>query len=79
MGIHNLGKIIPQLMVGGLSAETPIALIRWGTCSEQEQLIGTLVTILQQIKDTSFTAPAIAVIGKVVNFKSQLLANSVGY
>ncbi|MEY2984114.1 MAG: Uroporphyrinogen-III methyltransferase [Cyanobacteriota bacterium] len=66
MGVHNLAKIIPQLLAGGLAASTPIALIRWGTHPEQAELKGTLATIVQQIHQTQFEAPAIAVIGQVV-------------
>jgi uroporphyrin-III C-methyltransferase len=67
MGVHNLAHIISQLQAGGLSPETPIALIRWGTCPEQEELRGTLATIIQQIESIQLAAPAIAVIGKVVS------------
>lgn len=74
MGVHNLSQIIPQLQNAGLSQETPIALIRWGTCPNQEQLIGTLGTIIEQVEATGFEAPAIAVIGSVVNLH-QILAS----
>ena len=67
MGVHNLANIIEQLTAAGRSLETPIALIRWGTRPDQESLIGTLKTIVQQIEETGFEAPAIAVIGEVVN------------
>ena len=73
MGIHNLNYIISQLLEAGLSNETQIALVRWGTTSNQEELYGTLGTILEQIAETGFQAPAIAIIGKVVGFR-QLLA-----
>jgi uroporphyrin-III C-methyltransferase len=67
MGVHNLNAIIPQLLAGGLRSETPIALIRWGTRAEQEELVGTLADILEQIATKKFAAPAIAVIGRTVN------------
>ncbi|MEB3228964.1 MAG: uroporphyrinogen-III C-methyltransferase [Synechocystis sp.] len=67
MGVHNLSNIIPQLLGGGLPDTTPIALIRWGTRPEQMELRGTLATIVQQVQETNFEAPAIAVIGLVVN------------
>ena len=73
MGVHNLPRIIPQLVAGGMTLDTPIALIRWGTRPEQTELIGTLATIVEQITATEFEAPAIAVIGKVVDFRSLLL------
>jgi uroporphyrin-III C-methyltransferase len=69
MGVHNLPYIIQQLTQAGHSLETPIALIRWGTRPEQEELIATLETIVQKVEETGFEAPAIAVIGSVVNLK----------
>lgn len=67
MGIHNLSYIVEQLCESGLSLDTPIALVRWGTRPEQEELIGTLATIVAQVEATEFAAPAIAVIGAVVS------------
>ncbi|MCG6135278.1 MAG: uroporphyrinogen-III C-methyltransferase [Nostoc sp. LLA-1] len=72
MGIHNLPYIVEQLSQAGLSENTPIALVRWGTRPEQEELIGTLQTIIPQVEKTGFSAPAIAVIGSVVNMHSIL-------
>lgn len=73
MGVHNLPRIIPQLIAGGMTADTPVALIRWGTRPDQEQLVGTLGTIIEQITQTEFAAPAIAVIGQVVDLRSLLI------
>ena len=73
MGVHNLPQIIPQLLQGGMTPATPIAMIRWGTRPDQTQLIGTLETIVAQVQATEFQAPAIAVIGKVVDLHSLLL------
>ncbi|MBW4579364.1 MAG: uroporphyrinogen-III C-methyltransferase [Tildeniella nuda ZEHNDER 1965/U140] len=67
MGIHNLPYITEQLQFAGLAPNTPVALVRWGTRPEQEELIGTLETIVQQVEMAKFEAPAIAVIGSVVN------------
>jgi uroporphyrin-III C-methyltransferase len=67
MGIHNLPYIVEQLSLAGLSLDTPIGLVRWGTRPEQEELIGQLGTIVEQVEQTNFSAPAIAVIGSVVN------------
>jgi len=73
MGVHNLPHIIPSLLQGGMTTETPIALIRWGTRPDQTELIGTLATIVDQVTETEFQAPAIAVIGKVVDLRSLLI------
>lgn len=72
MGVHNLPYIVEQLHAAGLSLDTPVALVRWGTRSQQEELIGTLGTIATQVEETGFGAPAIAVIGAVVNLHSLL-------
>lgn len=72
MGIHNLSYIIPELRKAGLDEKTEIALIRWGTTPEQEELYGTLADIIDQVEKTGFTAPAIAIIGKVVGFRLML-------
>lgn len=72
MGIHNLPYIVEQLHIAGMSLDTPIALVRWGTRPEQEELIGCLGTIVAQVEATGFTAPAIAIIGAVVNLHNIL-------
>jgi uroporphyrin-III C-methyltransferase len=74
MGVHNLPYIVTELCDAGLTAETPVALIRWGTRLDQEELIGTLGTIVAQVEAAQFEAPAIVVIGNVVNLHS-VLAN----
>ena len=75
MGMHNLSKIVPELIAGGMTGTTPIALIRWGTRPEQTELIATLETILDRITATEFEAPAIAIIGRVVGLYPDLAAS----
>jgi uroporphyrin-III C-methyltransferase len=72
MGIHNLPYITQQLLSAGMPPTTPIALVRWGTRPEQEELRGTVETIVQQVEATKFEAPAIVVIGNVVNLHETL-------
>ena len=76
MGVHNLPNITQSLMAAGLAAETSVALIRWGTRPEQEELVGTLDDIVGKVESTGFQAPAIAIIGKVVELKPQLASTS---
>ncbi|MEB3343411.1 uroporphyrinogen-III C-methyltransferase [Okeania sp.] len=70
MGVHNLHNVIEELIAAGRDLETPVALIQWGTRPEQKELIGTLNNIVEKIEATGFEAPAIAVIGNVVNFRT---------
>jgi uroporphyrin-III C-methyltransferase len=67
MGVHNLSYIVEQLQQAKLSPHTPVALVRWGTRPEQAVLIGQLSSIVTQVEAAQFQAPAIAVIGNVVN------------
>ena len=76
MGVHNLPNIVAELTAAGMAAETSIALVRWGTRPEQEELIGSLATIVQQVEEQQFQAPAIAVIGRVVNLYETLASAS---
>lgn len=77
MGVHNLTRIIPKLLAGGMTPQTPIALIRWGTRPDQTQLIGNLANIVKLIETTEFQAPAIAVIGGVVDLRTVLFPDLV--
>lgn len=75
MGVHNLPHILAELQAAGKAPNTPIALVRWGTRPEQEELVGTLATILAQIEAAQFEAPAVAVIGDVVNLHFLLVGS----
>jgi uroporphyrin-III C-methyltransferase len=74
MGVHNLPYIVSELSKAGLGHQTPVALIRWGTRPDQEELFGTLGTIVAQVEEAQFEAPAIAVIGDVVKLHHVLSA-----
>jgi uroporphyrin-III C-methyltransferase len=73
MGLHNLAHITQALQEGGKPPQTPVALIRWGTTPEQEELIATLATIVEAVEKSGFEAPAIAIVGDVINFRHQIL------
>ncbi|MEB3252641.1 MAG: uroporphyrinogen-III C-methyltransferase [Cyanobacteriota bacterium] len=68
MGLHNLASITLELLGAGLSPETPVALIRWGTHPQQQTLVGQLGTIAAEATALGFDPPAVAVIGRVVGW-----------
>ncbi|MCI1694937.1 uroporphyrinogen-III C-methyltransferase [Aneurinibacillus aneurinilyticus] len=72
MGVSNLPDIVKRLCQYGRAKETPVALVRWGTCENQETLTGTLETIVEQVQQARFQAPAIIVVGEVVRLREQL-------
>jgi uroporphyrin-III C-methyltransferase len=79
MGIHNLPYIIDRLLQAGLNNTTPIAIIRWGTTTAQQELIGTLSSINGQVQEAGFSAPAIIVIGESVGFREKYQIAGSGF
>lgn len=72
MGIANLPYICKSLITNGRAADTPVALIRWGTRPEQQTLTGTLATIVEQAREADFQSPAIIIVGEVVKLRETL-------
>ncbi len=72
MGMENLELIVQRLMQHGRPSSTPVALIRWGTWPQQETLVGTLSDIVARATAVGFRAPAVIVVGSVVNLRSSL-------
>ncbi|HEX7229552.1 MAG TPA: uroporphyrinogen-III C-methyltransferase [Candidatus Binatia bacterium] len=70
MGVKNLPGIVADLRAGGISRETPAAVIRQGTTLEQESVIGTLENIVERA--AHFQSPAVIVVGDVVQLNEQL-------
>lgn len=72
MGVENLPKITSELLENGRDPSTPVALVRWGTRAEQETLVGTLADIAEKVREAGFKAPAVTVVGDVVNLREKL-------
>ena len=72
MGMHSLGAISERLVDEGAPSSTPVALVRWGTTERQQTLTGTLDDIASKAEEADFGAPAIIVVGQVVELRSQL-------
>ncbi|MBI5327504.1 MAG: uroporphyrinogen-III C-methyltransferase [Deltaproteobacteria bacterium] len=72
MGIGNLEPNMRKLIENGRSLDTPVALIRWGTTSAQETMVGTIADIAQKARAANFKAPAITVVGGVVSLRDKL-------
>ncbi len=72
MGVANLPDIAQLLMEHGRSHDTPVALVRWGTTSNQETLEGTLSDIARRVAETGFSAPAVIIVGDVVRLRDRL-------
>jgi uroporphyrinogen III methyltransferase/synthase len=72
MGVKNIHHITKQLIVHGMNSDTPVALVRWGTTPRQLTVSGTLANIEKRVKAAALTAPAIIVVGHVVNLRKTM-------
>jgi len=72
MGVKNLPFIVEQLIAHGRPAETPAALIRWGTTPQQRTVEGALGDIVRKARTAQMGPPAILVVGPVVSLRETL-------
>ena len=72
MGVKNLPKIVGKLIDNGKSAATPAAVIRWGTTASQQTVSGTLEDIVERVREAGLKAPAIVVVGDVVQLRERM-------
>lgn len=72
MGVENLPYITSQLMAHGRPADTPAAVIRWGTTPQQRTLVTTVGRAVADVAAQRLTPPAIFIVGEVVNLRAQL-------
>jgi uroporphyrin-III C-methyltransferase len=70
MGVSHLPEITRRLVALGRSADTPAAVIGWGTTGRQVVVEGTLADIAERAADVE--APATIVIGAVVALRENL-------
>ncbi|MDO9455481.1 uroporphyrinogen-III synthase [Nocardioides sp.] len=70
--VGQIGEIARALVDAGRSAETPVAMTRLGTTTEQQTVTSTLTHIAADARAARITPPAITVIGDVVDLRSTL-------
>lgn len=70
MGLSNVEKISTSLINGGMSENTPIALISNGTYGDQKTVTNTLKNIMQDLD--SIKSPALIVVGEVIKLRESL-------
>ncbi|MDF2874493.1 MAG: cysG 1, partial [Sporomusa sp.] len=72
MGVENLPYITGNLIEHGRPADTPAAVIRWGTKPEQEVLVTTVGQAAQDVAARGLKPPAIFIVGHVVTLRDKL-------
>ncbi|WP_425059123.1 Siroheme synthase [Sporomusa carbonis] len=72
MGVENLPYITGKLIEHGRPADTPAAVIRWGTKPEQQVLVTTVGQAAQDVAAKGLKPPAIFIVGHVVTLRDKL-------
>lgn len=72
MGVKSLPRITEKLIQHGMDPQTPAATVQWGTTPRQRTCVATLQTLTKAVQQAGIGAPAITIIGKVVNLRQTL-------
>jgi uroporphyrinogen III methyltransferase / synthase len=72
MGVKNLRRICGELIANGKEAQTPAAIVRWGTTPQQQSLVGELATLPDLVEQADIKPPALIVVGDVVGLQDRL-------
>ncbi len=72
MGAKTLPDIVDKLIENGRPADTPVAVIQWGTTPEQRTVTGALADIVARAEEAGLSAPTIVVVGEVVRLRDTL-------
>ena|SRR3989304_4865384 len=72
MCISSLKDIVSNLLAGGRSPSSPVAVIASGTQPQQKTITGTLGDIVDKVAAEGILHPAIAIVGDVVTLRPKL-------
>lgn len=72
MGMKNLPDISKNLVAAGMAADTPAALVHWGTTARHRSLVATISTLPTRAVEEGFTNPSVIVVGGVVSLHDKL-------
>ncbi|MDX1914804.1 MAG: siroheme synthase CysG [Methylophilus sp.] len=72
MGLIGLAEICKQLILRGVSATMPIAVIQQGTTQRQRVITGTLSDIAEKVILADLKPPCLTIIGEVVLLRDKL-------
>jgi uroporphyrin-III C-methyltransferase len=76
MGMTKLQDIV-QLFIEEGKSNMPVAIIQNGTMPDQRYALGTVSTIVEIVKKSGISSPAVIVIGEVVRLHPDLVAEEI--
>jgi uroporphyrinogen III methyltransferase/synthase len=72
MAVKNISVLADKLIENGRPADTPVAVVRWGTRADQETLTTTLENVARDVRERDIRPPAVMVVGEVVRLREEL-------
>lgn len=72
MEVQNLERVAQAMIRHGRPADTPVAVVNWGTRARQQTVVGTLADITRRVAEAGIEPPAVTVIGEVVRLRDRL-------
>lgn len=72
MGVKRLPEIVAALTAGGLPADTPAAVVEWGTWPKQRTVESTVAGIAQAAGAAGIAAPSITIVGQVARLRGEI-------
>jgi uroporphyrinogen III methyltransferase/synthase len=70
--VARIGEIASALIDAGRASDTPVAMTRVGTTTEQTTIVTTLADVAADAKVAGMSSPAIVVVGEVVTMREAL-------
>src|SRR5690606_37197864 len=72
MGVKSLPRITQSLIGHGMDPAMPAAVVQWGTTPRQRTVVATVADIAAQAASAGIAAPAIVIIGRVVQMRQTI-------
>lgn len=72
MAVRRLPDVVLELRKAGAEAQTPVAVIEWGTTPRQRTVVGDLSDIVDLAQSQGLDHPALVVVGAVVKLRERL-------
>ena len=66
LSVHMFGELVRELMEGGYSPDTPVAVVEKASWPEQRIFRGTLTTIADQLAEAVVSRTAMVIVGEVL-------------
>jgi uroporphyrinogen III methyltransferase / synthase len=70
--LQHIGDVAKSLVAAGRPGDTPVAMTRVGTTTDQQTVISTLDSAAADAKSAKLTPPAVVVVGEVVHLRETL-------